>query len=212
MATQMAAVHLATAALSRSLQNSKNIMQQDSAAKYLERMTRTFILQSEALTRHRREKRRLAALRGTTISPAQAQLVAPLSQPTVQSSHLPTPEKELSNNGFRASATDNQHATKSAVRSKDPVGIAPEPGSDWKASLPDAWRREGIGGPKGNSNALTFGNFTRAALDERHAHSELLALVKEFLGERTVGGSCPFNLKRGTVAVPPRVNCRWAGA
>jgi len=57
----------------------------------------------------------------------------------------------------------------------------PIAGGAWQKALSDAWRRAGIGAPRGNQNALNHGLYTKAAIEERRQVRTLIRQSRKLL-------------------------------
>ena len=80
LATQMAAVHLATITFARRLAHVENIPQQDSAERAFNKLARTFAAQVEALKRYRTGGQQNVIVRHVTVAEGGQAIVRNIQQ------------------------------------------------------------------------------------------------------------------------------------
>lgn len=80
LATQMAAVHLATMTFARRLAHVDNIPQQDSASNAFNKLARTFAAQMEALKRHRSKGEQRVIVERVNVAAGGQAIVGPVNQ------------------------------------------------------------------------------------------------------------------------------------
>jgi hypothetical protein len=82
LATQMAAVHMASVTFARRLAGVETIQQQDSAAHAFNKLTRTFTIQMEALKRYRTGGEQKVTVQHVTVNDGGQAIVGPVTAPT----------------------------------------------------------------------------------------------------------------------------------
>ena len=82
LATQMAAVHMASMTFARRLAHVDNIPQQESASNAFNKLTRTFAVQMEALKRYRTGGEQKVTVQHVTVNDGGQAIVGPITAPT----------------------------------------------------------------------------------------------------------------------------------
>ena len=82
LATQMAAVHMASITFARRLAHVDNIPQQENASNAFNKLTRTFAMQMEALKRYRTGGEQKVTVQHVTVNDGGQAIVGPITAPT----------------------------------------------------------------------------------------------------------------------------------
>jgi hypothetical protein len=188
LASQMAAVHMATMTFARRLNHVDNIPQQDSAERAFNKLARTFTTQVEALKRYRTGGEQRVTVQHVNVSEGGQAIVGNVSTPV----RAARPRSEYSSNTGRGGG---EFETKAKPMQSQDLTLSPSSpgrcGAKTRNSSP--CRRvtgknrcrmhggaPGSGAPQGSRNSsYKHGGFTCEAIEERRALREMVAEFRD---------------------------------
>ena len=208
LATQMAAVHLATMTLARRLAEvggaPSSAPERDSLSSAFNKCARTFASQLEALKRHRAGGEQKVTMQHVSVNEGGQAIVGNVSQGaraespansppalghsrrpamTIIGEQQPAPAESAA---WGKKMTDDPPPNTSAMLSSRRCGAKTRSGAPCRAPAARGKKRcrmhggaPGTGAPRGNKNARTHGRYTREAIEERRRLQALLRQSRE---------------------------------
>ena len=239
LATQMAAVHLATMTLARRLAEvggaPDSAAERDSLSSAFNKCARTFASQLEALKRYRSGGEQKVTMQHVSVNEGGQAIVGDVSQTarapkaaansppalgharrpamTMIGEQQPAPAEARrgKKDGRRSSAQHRPHAVEPTLRRQDAVGRAvPGAGGAREETLPDAWRRAGNGRtPRQQKRADAWAIYARSDRGAPAAASLAAAIARADATNRVIGRSPEIVARRARGALNPRIPT-WA--
>ena len=216
LGAQMAGVHtIATMTFAEQLSRVETVPQQDSAERTFNKLTRTFVMQMEALKRYRTGGEQKVTVQHVSVGEGGQAIVGNVTQAAPETSRkkpqpsrplLPTrgrsrwrqlsirrpPSRSRFSAGESAMTTSDHKRNTGPMLSSQRCGARTRSGKPCKSPAVSGKKRcrmhggaPGSGAPRGNKNALKHGLYTRDAIEQRRQTRDLLRQSRMLIAKLT---------------------------